>query len=442
MPTAAFTTLGCKVNQYETQRILESFEKAGFDIVPFTEKADLYVINTCSVTGQAESKSRQAARRASRQNPRAKIVVTGCAGQMSINRNEQFDAADIVVPNPDKLETLLYVSKAFPELVQDTNSKKVRSENIGGFHGRTRATVKIQDGCSVYCSYCSIPYTRPVMHSRPWPEVVEEVAVLARRGYKEVVLAGVLIGAYGPETGSHGPDFEQLLEILCEKTAIERIRISSIEATQVSDRLISIMKWPNSRIVEHLHIPLQSGSDKVLADMNRPYSKEDYLNICAKLYEIIPNVAITTDIMVGFPTEADEDFEETLRLCRTVGFAKAHIFRFSPRFGTAAAGLGDPICPQAKQCRSLRLMEVTDRTRADYVARFVGKRLEVLVEGKAKGGLLGGHSRNYIEVEFAGPESLIGSIVEVFVLSSSAGTAVGEMVSRVSSRLTPVRILD
>ncbi|MER3466654.1 MAG: tRNA (N(6)-L-threonylcarbamoyladenosine(37)-C(2))-methylthiotransferase MtaB, partial [Armatimonadota bacterium] len=359
MKRAAFTTLGCKVNQYETQRIEEAFERAGFSIVPFTEEADVYVVNTCSVTGQAESKSRQTVRRARRFNPHAKVLVTGCAAQMSLNHGRSMDGADLIVPNPEKLDALAHFRRAFPTLMPAVGGNLP----IRLVESHTRATVKIQDGCDVHCSYCSIPLTRPGMTSRHWHDVVEEVEALVERGYKEVVLTGVLIGAYGAKSGSGGPDFEGLIELLHEVHGLARIRISSIEMRQVSERLVSIMTARETKVVPHLHIPLQSGSTRVLQDMNRPYTQRDYLNLCERLQAAVPDIALTTDIMVGFPTENEEAFADTVYVCEKVRFLKAHLFRFSTRPGTEADRWGDPVPPQVKQERSKRLAEITERTR-------------------------------------------------------------------------------
>jgi threonylcarbamoyladenosine tRNA methylthiotransferase MtaB len=426
MKRAAFTTLGCKVNQYETRRIEESFERAGFAIVPFTEEADVYVVNTCSVTGQAESKSRQTVRRARRLNPNAKVLVTGCAAQMALNHGNGMDAADLIVPNPEKLDTLTYFRRAFPALMPAVGGESP----IRLVESRTRATVKIQDGCDVHCSYCSIPSTRPRMLSRHWREVMEEVEALVEKGYKEVVLTGVLIGAYGKETGSGGPDFEGLIERLHDVRGLARIRISSIEMRQVSEMLISIMARRETKVVPHLHIPLQSGSTRVLRDMNRPYTQSEYLDLCARLQDSIPDLALTTDIMVGFPTEDDEAFEDTVRVCEVVRFMKAHLFRFSPRPGTEADRWGDAVPPHVKQARSKRLAEVTERTRAEFIRRFVGRTLDVLVETRSsRNGLLRGHTGNYIEVELEGDESLVGEIVPVQIESAEGTTARGRVSS-------------
>lgn len=423
MPTAAFTTLGCKVNQYETQRILESFEDAGFEAVPFETPADVYVINTCSVTSVAESKSRYTIRKAARTNPEAKVVVTGCATQMALNKREAMEGAHVVVPNPQKLETIHYLLAAFPGM-EPRGQAPGRSP--APFGGRTRATLKVQDGCSVFCSYCSIPFTRPVMSSRHWRDVVEEAERLAGQGYQEVVLTGVLIGAYGPDTGSGGPDFEELVDRVADVRGLERIRISSIEMRQVTDRLVERIA-AGGKVVPHLHVPLQSGDTGVLADMNRPYTQRDYLDLCASLYTSIPDLSLTTDIMVGFPTETEERFASSAAVCERVGYLKAHLFRFSPRHGTPADQWGDPIPPEEKVRRSKALAEIAGRTGREHARRFVGRTLRVLVEGKRRDGLLGGLSDNYLDVRFAGSPQLAGSLVHVHLSDHRDGTLYGEL---------------
>lgn len=424
MRRAAFTTLGCKVNQYETQRIEEAFERAGFSIVPFTEKADVYVVNTCSVTGQAESKSRQTVRRAKRLNPHAKVIVTGCAAQMAMNQGKRLDGADLTIPNPEKLDTLTHFRHAFPALMPSLEG----DAPIRLVTSRTRAMVKIQDGCDVRCSYCSIPSTRPVMTSRHWREVIEEVERLVALGYKEVVLTGVLIGAYGPNTGSGGPDFEGLVERLHDVHGLARIRISSIEMRQVTDKLIALLTARETKVVPHLHIPLQSGSTRVLRDMNRPYTQKDYLDLCARLRHAVPDIALSTDIMVGFPTEDEAAFKETIHVCEEARFMKAHLFRFSPRPGTEADRWGDAVPPQEKLRRSKRLADITERTRREFIQRFIGRTLDVLVETRSmRNGLLRGHTGNYIEVEFEGSDSLIGELTPTLLESTIGEVARGRV---------------
>jgi threonylcarbamoyladenosine tRNA methylthiotransferase MtaB len=428
--TAAFTTLGCKVNQYETQRILQSFEDAGFAIVPFDAAADVYVVNSCSVTSIAESKSRYLIRKANRTNPASKVVVTGCAAQMAINKKETIDGADVIVPNPEKLDALSHLFRAFPEF--EALAKSERRAVTALAPGRTRATLKVQDGCSVYCSYCSIPYTRPHMVSRPYSEVLEEAQGLASAGYKEIILTGVLIGAYGPETGSGGPGFEAMVEGLADSSGIERIRISSIEMRQVTPALVGLLK--SGKVVPHLHIPLQSGDSGVLKDMNRPYTQEDYLRLCAQLYADVPDMTITTDIMVGFPTETTGRFESTVTVCQQARYLKAHVFRFSPRYGTPADAYGDPISNEEKARRSTVLTDISKATAEQHVRRFVGRTMRVLVEGKlTKDGLLEGLTDNYIPVYFPGPLSLQRQTCFVHLQECIGAAMIGELASQESA---------
>lgn len=438
MATAAFTTLGCKVNQYETQRILESFEQAGFQIVPFESSADVYVINTCSVTSQAESKSRYTIRRAIRHNPSAKVVVTGCAAQMSINKQEAVDSCDVLVPNPDKLNTLTHLFRAFPEF--EARARSEANPVAETPRGRTRATLKVQDGCSVMCSYCSIPFTRPGMVSRPYPEVLAEAEKLVSLGYRELILTGVLIGAYGPETGSGGPDFESLVEGLATKIGAEaRIRISSIEMRQVTPRLIELIRA--ELVVPHLHIPLQSGDSGVLKDMNRPYTQADYLSLCETLYAKLPDLTLTTDIMVGFPTEDEGRFASSVLVAEQARYLKAHVFRFSPRFGTPADAWGDPVDSAEKQRRALVLSETSKRTGEAHSRRFIGRTLRVLVEGKSSGdGLLQGLTDNYLEVKFPGPIALQRTFAHVRLEELRDGVIYGELATPPSSQKLPIRV--
>lgn len=422
MPTVAFTTLGCKVNQYETQRILDSFEEAGFEVTLFEQPADVYVINTCSVTSAAESKSRYAVRRARRFNDQAVVVVTGCAAQMSLNKSETFDGADVLVPNPEKLSTLDMLLSVRPGL-RPTEARAAKSSR----ESRTRATLKIQDGCSVMCSYCSIPYTRPGLKSRPWSEVVEEAARMVASGYREIVLTGVLIGAYGPDSGSGGPDFEDLVERLADVQGLARLRISSIEMRQVTPRLIDLLR--SGKVAPHLHIPLQSGDDCVLADMNRPYRRADYLDLVERLYDEVLDFSLTTDVMVGFPTETDERFASTEALFHDARYLKAHVFRFSPRYGTPADRFGDPVPDKVKQARAEALTRIATETGRGHAARFVGRTLRVLVEGKmTREGLLEGLTDNYLTVRFAGPQAWMRTLRWVRLDEERDGVLFGEAV--------------
>jgi len=430
MPTAAFATLGCKVNQYETQYLLDRFEERGFTITEFNAPADVYVINTCSVTQAAERKSRQMVRRLSRQNPASVVVMTGCYAEMAKIKGEIVEGATLIVPNSEKLRTLDHLLRAFPQLEakldRQTSSHPSSAPRHSSLFRRTRATVKVQDGCNVFCSFCSIPFTRKVMASRPVAEIVAEVERMADQGFREIVITGVLVGSYGPETGSGGPDLAELLRRLARVPGIERIRLSSIEPTQVSRSLLEAFA-SEPKLCNHLHIPLQSGDSRVLAAMNRPYDQAFYLRLCEEAYRQLPDLAITSDIMVGFPGEDRAAFESTIFVARTVGFARAHIFRYSPRPGTPAAERPDAVSEEEKEARSQELAAVCRQTQQQYIARYLGRTLNVLVEGKEKeGGLLSGYTENYIRVLFAGGSHLIGTVAPIRLLEPTADGALGE----------------
>ncbi len=431
MPTAAFTTLGCKVNQYETQKILESFEAQGFEIVPFESPADVYVINTCSVTQSAEAKSRQTIRRASRLNPNAIVVMTGCYAQFTLRRGEKLDEAHLVVPNPDKLRTLEYVLEHFPQLRERLEAERRTGETP--LRRRTRAVLKIQDGCNVNCSFCSIPLTRPVMHSTPYTEVLEEARALVADGYREIVLTGVLIGDYGPHSGSGGPDLAELCALLSEIEGLERIRISSIEPTLINDALIEQIAV-NPKMCPHLHIPLQSGDSRILKAMNRPYDQAFYLDLCRHLRERIPDLAISTDIMVGFPGEDEEAFQNTCKVVEAAEYCRAHVFRYSPRPETPAEAMEAQVPEPVKTERSQRLQALCKQVQLRYASRFIGKVERVLVETRSKlTGLMTGTSDHYLQVEFAGSPSLAGQLVYVRIVDVSPESVRGELVGTTHS---------
>lgn len=424
MPTAAFVTLGCKVNQYETQRIMDRFEERGFTIAATPEPADVYVVNSCSVTQTAEHKSRQILRRLRRQNPNAVVVMTGCYAEMARIKGDALPEASLLVPNHQKLDTLDYVLRRFPHLTPAAPPQRRRS---GTLH-RTRATVKIQDGCDVRCSFCSIPYTRSVLASRPAGEVLSEIEGLAKEGFAEVVLTGVLVGSYGARTGSGGPDLPDLLRSIAAVPGIRRIRLSSIEPTQVSEELLAVFA-AEPKICKHLHIPLQSGDNGILRAMNRPYTREAYLDLCLRAVRLMPEVAITTDIMVGFPGEDDAAFQNTLDVVERAGFARAHIFRFSARPGTPAFRMTGAVSAEVKEARSRRLSAACSAAQRRFIERFLGTTMEVLVEGKERaGGLLAGYTHNYIRVLLAGGSHLAGSIVPVRLLEIADDGAIGEVV--------------
>ena len=327
MPVAALTTLGCKVNQYETEKIAEDFAAAGFTLTDFDAPADVYVINSCSVTQSADKKSRYLARKASRTNPDAMVVMTGCHSQMALNAGEWVEGTTLLVSNDDKMRVFEKVMLARPEVLSYSSSP---ANVVPARAHRTRATLKVQDGCEHFCGFCSIPYTRKTLLSRPATEVVEEARRLGEAGTREIIVTGICVGAYGPSTGSGGPELDDLLLEVADLPGVARVRLSSIQPIEVTDALIdAFASHPN--LCPHLHLSCQAGDDTVLAAMNRPYSVEFFKERVARLRAAVPDVAITTDLIVGYPGETRAMHENTLAFAREVAFQRTHVFRYSPR---------------------------------------------------------------------------------------------------------------
>ena len=417
MPRVALRTLGCKVNQYETRKLAEDFQSKGFDLVDFSSEADIYVINTCTVTRVADSKSRQAARSAVNRNPQAAVVLTGCYAETSPERLRAIPGVALILGNREK-----------PRLVEQVIGLFGRNERLGkgrlrkpAIRNRTRALLKVQDGCDQFCSYCVVPFARPVMNSKPCGEALEEARALADRGFKEIVLAGIRLGRYEGEQA----DLVGLLEDLAGVPGIERIRLSSIELTDIREGLLDLMAQ-GRKICRHLHVPLQSGDNAVLARMDRPYAAEEFSSFVREARAKIPGIAITTDIMVGFPGETEAEFRATYRFAEEMRFARMHVFRYSPRPHTAAAGLPDDVPHAEKERRSARLIELSWRRSQEFASAFLGATVPVLVEGKGiNGNLRSGLTDNYLKVAFEGAPDLVGKIVDVQIQSVSQGTAFG-----------------
>lgn len=426
MPVAALTTLGCKVNQYETERIAEDFARAGFTLTDFDAPADVYVINSCSVTASADKKSRYLARKASRTNPDAVVAMTGCHSQMVLDAGEIVDGATVLVPNHEKMQVFEKVMAFKPDLLSYSSSPAVQLPERGH---RTRAVLKVQDGCEHFCGFCSIPYTRKVLESRPWQEVVEEAERIAASGTKEIIVTGVCVGAYGESTGSGGPDLGELLLRIADVPQVARVRLSSIQPIEITDALIeAFASHPN--LCPHLHLSCQSGDDTILRAMNRPYTTEFYKDLVRRLREQVPDVAITTDLIVAYPGESREMHENTLQFARDVSFQRTHCFPYSPRPRTHAETLKDDVPQDEKQIRRKELQAVVDETNSLFTSRYVGETLGVLVEGKqgSGDGVLTGHTTNYIAVQFTGPKELTGQIVPVRLQSvTSDGGAKGTL---------------
>lgn len=400
MPRVAFMTLGCKVNQFETEVIEGLFARQGYQTIDFNEPADIYVINTCSVTHIGERKSRQFIRRASRMNPEAMVVVTGCYAQISPDQVAAIPGVDLIIGTQDRQRIVELVEAARDQRRQVNAVGDIMRawefEDIPLFsrQGRTRAFLKIQEGCDNYCTYCIIPYTRGHLRSRPMTSVIAEAEKLIAAGFGEIVLTGIHLGAYGRDLG--GISLEDAVAALLSLPGLQRLRLSSLESIEVSDGLIRLMEQ-DERFCRHLHLPLQAGSDQVLQAMNRHYTTADFRQQLDVLLSRLPDLAVSTDIIVGFPGETEALFDETLAFVGTLPLARIHVFPYSPRTGTPAASYPGQIGEPEKRRRTQALQELGDVLAEQYRQRFIGSQYTVLFE-QTKSGLTEGLTGNYLRV--------------------------------------------
>jgi threonylcarbamoyladenosine tRNA methylthiotransferase MtaB len=404
----ALFTIGCKVNQYETEAIAEKLEVFGFERVDFSEPADVYIINTCTVTKESDYSSRQAIYRAHRRSPDAKIVVTGCYAQMEKEFLEVLPSVSLVVKQEEKDKLPAMVAEMLGQ-----GARVKEKDSISGIKGlakHTRALVKIQDGCEKNCAYCIVPFARGKERSRKTDEIIVEIDTLVGNGYREVILTGVHAGRYDQD----GLNLAGLSREILKQTKVERIRYSSIEPNEISDELIDLIsKTP--RICRHLHIPLQSGDDLILSKMKRDYTTEEYLILADKLTQAIPGVLIGADVIVGFPGETDRQFENTCQFIRSSPINYLHVFSYSDRKGTMASQMLDKISPEVIHRRSEILHKLGWEKWRNFIERFVGKQLDVLIENRRdrKTGKLTGLSDNYIRVILDEDDSLKNNIISV-----------------------------
>ncbi|MGQ9525588.1 MAG: tRNA (N(6)-L-threonylcarbamoyladenosine(37)-C(2))-methylthiotransferase MtaB [Armatimonadota bacterium] len=423
-PKAEVVTLGCKVNQYESARIADELWQIGFDVEHGDDRVDVCVINTCSVTHVAAAKSRQAIRRMRRRNPDMLVVVTGCGTSADQSAVRDMHEIDLVVPNDHKDDLALQIvqhirdTRRLPLPPPRTDSARLCTGD------RTRALLKVQDGCRNFCAYCIIPYTRGAPRSRPFSEVLDEARRVAESGRVEVVVTGICVGAYS-DSGRSLPD---LLLALANVPGIKRVRLSSVEPTDVTDRLISAIR-DEPRVCRHVHLPLQSGDDELLKTMNRRYSVSDYLTLVDKLRSAEPEITLTTDAIVGFPGETNQQFRKTVDMIDRVGFAKVHVFPYSPREGTPAAVMPNQVPHNVKDARARELIRLSHQLERRFAERYVGRIVEVLVEGSsARPGWAEGLTDTYLRVAFPCDSALQGQLVKVRVLSAADGCAEGELV--------------
>ncbi|MBU5213468.1 tRNA (N(6)-L-threonylcarbamoyladenosine(37)-C(2))-methylthiotransferase MtaB [Heyndrickxia oleronia] len=426
MSQVAFHTLGCKVNHYETEAIWQLFKAQGYDRVDFESMADVYVINTCTVTNTGDKKSRQVIRRAVRKNPDAVICVTGCYAQTSPAEIMAIPGVDIVVGTQDRTKMLDYIEQFKQERkpingVGNIMKNRVYEElDVPAFTDRTRASLKIQEGCNNFCTFCIIPWARGLMRSRDPKEVIHQAQQLVDAGYKEIVLTGIHTGGYGQDFKDY--NLAMLLSDMEKQVkGLKRIRISSIEASQLTDEVIEVID-KSKLIVRHMHIPLQSGSDTVLKRMRRKYTMAEYEERLLKLKKALPGLAITSDVIVGFPGETEEEFMETYNFIKKHKFAELHVFPYSKRTGTPAARMEDQIDEEIKNERVHRLISLSDQLAKEYASNFENEVLEVIPEEKFKddpaSGLYEGYTDNYLKVVFPATEDMVGQIVKVKITKS------------------------
>ena len=408
--TFCILTLGCKVNSYESNVMRDKLINKGY--LEVTDNADIYIINTCTVTNTADNKSMKLIRRIVKEHGDSIIVVCGCMVQ---NRKEPIDGVDIIIGNVGKASICDYIdeyvktkSKKFD--IYDMMDVTFEPMVLNNFN-KTRAFVKIQDGCNNFCSYCVIPYVRGNVRSKKRDDVINEVTTLINNGHKEIVLTGIHTGNYGVEFDNY--DFACLLGDLVKIKGLERLRISSIEATELNDRVLDIIK-NNDILVDHMHIPIQSGSDGVLKRMNRKYDKEYFIKKINDIRHIRPNISITTDVIVGFPGETDDEFNETIDTIRKINFSKLHVFPYSKRNGTKAADMKDQVDDVTKKERAHKLIELSNELEKDYMSKYIDCDVTFIPE-VYKDGYLMGHTGNYLSIKCPGDIEDIGKDILVHV---------------------------
>ncbi|MGN8841381.1 tRNA (N(6)-L-threonylcarbamoyladenosine(37)-C(2))-methylthiotransferase MtaB [Niallia sp. Sow4_A1] len=436
MPTVAFHTLGCKVNHYETEAIWQLFKQQGYERVEYENMSDVYVINTCTVTNTGDKKSRQVIRRAVRKNPDAVICVTGCYAQTSPAEIMAIPGVDIVVGTQDRVKMLEYIAQ-YKEERQPINAvgnimkNRVYEEmDVPAFTDRTRASLKIQEGCNNFCTFCIIPWARGLMRSRDPQDVIKQAQQLVDAGYKEIVLTGIHTGGYGSDMKDY--NLANLLRDLeAEVKGLKRLRISSIEASQITDEVIEVLD-KSKIVVNHLHIPIQSGSDTVLKRMRRKYTMEFFAERITKLKEALPGLAITSDVIVGFPGETEEEFMETYNFIKDHKFSELHVFPYSKRTGTPAARMDNQIDEEVKNERVHRLISLSDQLAKEYASNYEGEVVEVIPEEVYKedsnGKLFVGYTDNYLKVVFPATEEMIGKIVKVKIIKAGYPVNEGQFV--------------
>ena len=431
----AFATLGCKVNQYDTEGMTALFRRAGYQVVDFDAPADVYIINTCTVTGRGAAKSRQLIRGAIRRSPMSVVAVAGCYTQTDPDAVAAIPGVSLLIGNQDRERVVDLVEQAADAglPVRAVNNiwqaREFEEMPIDGFGDRSRAIVKVQEGCNIFCTFCIIPYARGKPRSRAPQDVLAEVDRLAAAGYREVVLTGIHLGSYGKDVQGAW-DLTQLVADCAAVAGIDRVRLSSLEPKHCTDRLIELLAT-NPKVCPHLHLSLQSGSEGVLRRMKRAYTAGEYRAAVRRLRERVPVLGLTTDVITGFPGETEAEHRDSMDFIREMGFSRLHVFPFSPRKGTPAATLPGQVPKGVKERRSHELIALGEELALQFQQRFVGRTLAVLAEAEAEAetepGWLAGYTANYIRVRLPAGAELKGTVIPVRITAADAEGCCGEM---------------
>ncbi len=431
----AFATLGCRVNHYETEAMSEKFIREGYEVTDFENFADVYVINTCSVTNMSDKKSRQIISRARRTNEDAIIAAVGCYSQVSSKEVSEIEGVNVVLGTRNKGDVVYYVNKARDEqkpqimVGEVLKNKEFEELNIESYKDNTRAFLKIQDGCNRFCTYCLIPYTRGTTCSKEPQKVLDEIKKLCEHGFKEIILSGIHTASYGIDLDGN-ITLITLLEEIEKMDGIERVRIGSIEPCFFTDEVIEKMK-NMKKLCPQFHLSLQSGCDATLKRMNRRYTAKEYETSVNKIRENLKDASITTDVIVGFPGETDKEFNETYEYLKRIKLTKTHVFKFSPRKGTKAADMPEQLDGNVKDKRSKALIELNAKNEGDFSESLVGIKVDVLVEQEVskKIGVFVGYTRNYVKVEIInGSEDIIGKIVPCIIEQANGDYVTGKII--------------
>ncbi len=423
MLNVSFITLGCKVNQFESEAMMELFEKEGFKIIPACDNSDIFIINTCAVTKESDRKSRQLINKAKRINKNAIVVAVGCSVQLNSERISEETSVDIVIGTKNKSEIAkLIKEKLSKQNINDVNKgdtvkfkphESFEELSISKEHDKTRANIKIQDGCNQFCSYCIIPYVRGPIRSRNEEDIIKEIKTLANNGYKEIVLNGIHLSSFGKDMKKEDA-LISIIEEINSINGIERIRFGSLEPNIITESFMQRLSNLD-KICDHFHLSLQSGSDTVLQRMNRKYTASEYMDKVNLIRKYMPNSGITTDIIVGFPAETEDEFNETLEFVKKINFSRIHVFKYSVREGTKAASFENQVDEKIKSERSKILISLADKMAQDFMQEMIGKTISVLIE-KKNGNLYEGYTTNYLRTVIESDLDIENQIVEANVI--------------------------